>query len=195
MSWTAPMTAIANSALTAAQWNTHLRDNLLETGPAKAETAHGLIMTGATAGSLDLAERWITHVEAPETGSTTSTAYTDLPLSDGPTLSINTSGSFVVFLSATISISVSGVSAYMSFDATNFQSSFTPNDVRSIEFMSYIASNSTAAKGDEAHIGTAVRCQGDATSVGTKTIKAKYRVSSSSATAVFKNRAMVVIPV
>lgn len=39
MAWTAPMTAVANTAFTAAQFNTHVRDNLLETSPAKATGA------------------------------------------------------------------------------------------------------------------------------------------------------------
>ena len=34
MAWTAPMTAVSGSVLTAAQWNTNVRDNLLETAPA-----------------------------------------------------------------------------------------------------------------------------------------------------------------
>lgn len=36
MSWTAPMTWVSNQVLTAPQLNLHLRDNLLETMPAKA---------------------------------------------------------------------------------------------------------------------------------------------------------------
>lgn len=39
MAWTAPMTASANGTLTAAQFNTHVRDNLLETETAKATAA------------------------------------------------------------------------------------------------------------------------------------------------------------
>lgn len=39
MAWTAPATAVANTFLTAAFWNTQVRDNLLETAPAKAAVA------------------------------------------------------------------------------------------------------------------------------------------------------------
>lgn len=39
MAWSAPATAVANTFLTAAFWNTQVRDNLLETAPAKAAAA------------------------------------------------------------------------------------------------------------------------------------------------------------
>lgn len=39
MAWTAPMTAVANNVFTAADFNTYVRDNLLETMPAKATEA------------------------------------------------------------------------------------------------------------------------------------------------------------
>lgn len=39
MAWTAPGTAVGNTLLTAAFWNTHVRDNMLETAPAKATQA------------------------------------------------------------------------------------------------------------------------------------------------------------
>lgn len=39
MAWTAPLTAALNGTLTAAQFNTHVRDNLLETEAAKATAA------------------------------------------------------------------------------------------------------------------------------------------------------------
>ena len=50
MAWTAPMTWVAGSTVTSALLNTHLRDNLLESGPAKV-TAGGdtLYATGANA--------------------------------------------------------------------------------------------------------------------------------------------------
>lgn len=38
------MTAVSGAAFTAAQFNTHVRDNLLETAPAKATTANGLFV-------------------------------------------------------------------------------------------------------------------------------------------------------
>lgn len=48
MTWTAPFTAVAGSVLTAAQLNTFIRDNLVETMPAKATTAGSIFTTGST---------------------------------------------------------------------------------------------------------------------------------------------------
>jgi hypothetical protein len=47
MAWTAPGTAVGNTLLTAAFWNTHVRDNLLETAPAKATAAGQLFQATA----------------------------------------------------------------------------------------------------------------------------------------------------
>lgn len=50
MAWTAPRTWVAGEVLTAALLNTHVRDNLLETGAAKVTTAEDiLVATGANA--------------------------------------------------------------------------------------------------------------------------------------------------
>lgn len=46
MAWTTPMTFTANTPLTAAQLNTHLRDNLLETMTGKAFTAGQFFVSG-----------------------------------------------------------------------------------------------------------------------------------------------------
>jgi len=47
MAWTAPRTWVAAEILTAALLNTHLRDNLLETGPAKVTTQGDLLYATA----------------------------------------------------------------------------------------------------------------------------------------------------
>lgn len=50
MAWSSPRTWVALEVLTAALLNTHLRDNLLETAPAKVTTAGDLVYaTGASA--------------------------------------------------------------------------------------------------------------------------------------------------
>lgn len=51
MAWTAPMTAVANSIFSAAQFNTYVRNNLNETMPAKA-TAGGQYFVSNGANSL-----------------------------------------------------------------------------------------------------------------------------------------------
>jgi hypothetical protein len=48
MAWTSPMTFTDDTVLTASQLNTHLRDNLLETMPAKATQASTFFAVDAT---------------------------------------------------------------------------------------------------------------------------------------------------
>src|SRR3546814_19340432 len=75
MAWTAPMTAVANTVFTAAQFNQHVRDNLNETAPAKATAAGGyFVATGVNA----IAQRIADGNTDTNTGTTTSTTYTDL---------------------------------------------------------------------------------------------------------------------
>lgn len=45
MAWSAPITAVTNATLSAAQWNASVRDNLNETAPAKATVANRVIVT------------------------------------------------------------------------------------------------------------------------------------------------------
>lgn len=54
MAWTSPMTAVANTEFTAVQFNTHIRDNLLETAPAKAVNPGSYF---AVSGTNSIAER------------------------------------------------------------------------------------------------------------------------------------------
>jgi len=50
MAWTAPRTWVTSEVVTAAHLNAHVRDNLLETAPAKATTNGGIfVATGANA--------------------------------------------------------------------------------------------------------------------------------------------------
>ena len=74
MAWTAPMTFIANAAITAAQMNTYLRDNLLETMPAKATETGGAFFV--TTGTNQIAERVIKSARVETNQSTTSTTFT-----------------------------------------------------------------------------------------------------------------------
>src|SRR3972149_2928849 len=73
MAWTAPRTWVAAEILTAALLNTHLRDNLLETGPAKVTTQGDLLyataanaLTRLAKGTADQQLRMNAGATAPE---------------------------------------------------------------------------------------------------------------------------------
>lgn len=117
------MTAVANSAFTAAQFNTHIRDNLLETAPAKATTAGGIFV--ATAANA-IAQRIIAGATVLTSQTTTSTTYTDLA-TVGPAVTVTTGTQALVFINSAVandtvgsrtraSFAVSGASAISAAD-------------------------------------------------------------------------------
>lgn len=104
MSWTAPMTFAANSVLTAAQMNTHLRDNLLETEAAKVTQAGSMLVAAA---HNRLVERKPATARVATTETTTLTGFTDLT-TPGPTVTVETGTRCLLFVSS--SMMVGGVS-------------------------------------------------------------------------------------
>ena len=98
MAWSTPVTAVAGVKLTAAQWNASVRDNLLETAPAKATTAGRHIVTS---GPLQIAERAILDDIINTTGTRTSTSYGNLTGGGtGPTVTVTTGPALMVFMNA-----------------------------------------------------------------------------------------------
>lgn len=75
MAWTAPMTAVDGTAFTAAQFNANVRDNLLETMPAKALTVGDYFVS---TGNNSIAARRPIDSFIGTAQTTASTTYTDL---------------------------------------------------------------------------------------------------------------------
>jgi hypothetical protein len=106
MAWGTPLTAVANSPLNAAQWNSSVRDNLNETAAAKATTA-GSIFVGT--GVNTLAERLILSHSVDTSETTTSTTYTSLA-TNGPVVTAITGTQALVFTNAQLMNSGAGAS-------------------------------------------------------------------------------------
>lgn len=104
MAWTTPPTAVAGTFLTAAQWNAGLRDNLLETAPAKATTS-GRIFVSTGANSIAQREIKSDTVLTQQTGGLTS--YGNLATA-GPQVTITTGLAALVFTSAQLENSGNG---------------------------------------------------------------------------------------
>lgn len=127
MAYSTPLTAVANAALTAAQWNASVRDNILETPAAKA-TASGRIFvsTGANA----IAERVISDATVATSQTTASTAYANLG-TVGPAVTVTTGTRALVLVQAEISntgtnhcfvgVTISGATTLASADETALQ--------------------------------------------------------------------------
>ena len=177
MAWSTPLTAVSNAALTAAQWNASVRDNLLETASAKATTAGGYF---ASTGVNTLGERIPQVVTVSATETTTSTSYVDLTTA-GPGITATVSGFAMVVLSAIVSNNTVNASAYMGVDISGV-SSVAANDGRALE-----QTSSTANAGISASY---VALYG--LTAGSNVFAAKYRATSG--TASFGSRRMIVFP-
>lgn len=121
MAWTAPLTAVSNAALTAAQWNATVRDNFLTTPAALATTdSQWFVSSGANS----------TVARRPDFGNTVSTSqatgntsFVDLA-TVGPSLTITTGGRGLIIWGCQIVNSGAG-SSYMSFTGANVTASIT----------------------------------------------------------------------
>lgn len=128
MAWSTPLTAAANAPLTATQWNASVRDNLLETAPAKASTAGRIIVT---TGANTIAERVITQATVDTVETSASTAYTDLG-TNGPAVTLTTGTRSLVLINAQIANTITA-SSYAAFDVTG-ASSLSPTDLKAVIF-------------------------------------------------------------
>lgn len=78
MVWVAPATWTTNQTVTAAQLNAQLRDNMLETAPAKASISGAYPQIYTVSGANQIAAREIKDNITTTSETTTSTSFTDL---------------------------------------------------------------------------------------------------------------------
>jgi hypothetical protein len=178
MVWTPPLTAIAGSVLTAAEWNVSVRDNLNETAPAKATQA-GTIFVGSGVNSI--VERLPVEDAVVTQETTTSTSPADLA-TVGPTVTADTSNIAIIFFRAGISNSTAGATAIAGYD-TSGATTLAANIARSI-------SSDGLAANSRLRIGTTVFT--DDLTPGINVFKMQYWVSGGTGT--FIHRQISVIP-
>lgn len=178
MTWTSPMTFTANTVLTAAQLNTHLRDNLLETAPSKATTATGYF---CATGANSIAERIMKSAQVLTAETTASTAYVDLATL-GPAVTCDTSLTALVFVTVGLrqSAAATGI-VYADYEVTG-ATSRSPSDGTSAYF---------SPPSGNPHCRTTAVHMADLTS-GSNTFTMKYRCDSG--TGDFRNRRITVMP-
>lgn len=108
MAWTAPITFTSGRTLTAAILNTYLRDNMLETAPAKAtETGNYFAVSAANV----ISERKPVTALVATAQSTTSTSYVNLA-TVGPEVTVDTGDRAFVIHSCRIENNTNGVDAH-----------------------------------------------------------------------------------
>jgi hypothetical protein len=184
MAWTAPMTFTANSVLTAAQLNTHLRDNMLETAPARATTAGGYFVTSS---ANSIVERVGARLTISPEEATSSTSYTDLA-TFGPQVTVNTSTIALVMWGCEI-MNDSASSAATSRCAIDV-SGATTNAASNNRSLCVTSTGTAAAPGSRYQASHVVYY--DDLTPGANVFTLKYRASSGNAT--FGNRRLIVLP-
>lgn len=181
MAWTSPKTFAANAVLTAAELNTHLRDNLNETAVAKSTTAGQYpVATAANA----LAMRMAATANNITSDTTTSTSYGDLASTAGPSVTVTTGTMALVTVGARIACSAAGNFAYMSFEVSGATTRAASND-ESIN----IRQNNGSTELVRASAVTLVT----GLTPGSNTFKSVYRVSGP-ATGTYESRNIIVQP-
>jgi len=184
MAWSSPMTAVAGSVWTAAQWNTFIRDNLNESETSKALTTSGYSVVTSL---HRLSERVPQVVNDAAEVVTAETSYSDpetlaagSPVVPGPSITAFTGQKALVAIygaprtsggtAAWISVEVSGATDIQADDTHSIQNHVTDPD----------SWRSGATFGLDL-------------TEGLNTFTMKYRVSTSG-TGHFTSRRMVVIP-
>lgn len=128
MTWTAPMTAVAGSIFTAAQFNTYVRDNLLECPAAKSTTAGSIF---ATDNSGLIVERIPVTARVDAAESTTSASPADLA-TVGPSVTCTTGSHALIIWSAEMgntTVSAPGIAGVLISGATS-ESPTVNNELR-----------------------------------------------------------------
>lgn len=175
MSWTAPMTAVAGSVFTAAQFNQSVRDNLLATAPALATTVSGHF---AVTGTNSIAQRVSNTATVITAETSTSTSYTSLTTA-GPAVTATTGTMALVVVHAGLNNSGAGNNTRMAYN---------------------VSGASSVAEADNKGLGVAGTDMVEASAVileqgltaGSNTFTATYRVAAGTGT--FQLRRIVVFP-
>jgi hypothetical protein len=178
VAWSTPLTAVANSALTAAQWNASVRDNLLGSTQALATTAGQLfVSTGVNA----IAARSPAQADVTTSETTTSSSFTDLTTT-GPAVTATTGTRALVFITCQMNNSTANFSV-VGCEVTGASSS-SPDDSRSL-VQDSTAGNFEDVRATATHLYTGL-------TAGSNTFTLKYRVGGG--TGQFQRRSITVIP-
>lgn len=183
MAWTAPMTAVANATWTSAQFNTHVRDNLIETMPGQF-TAGGRFLAADAANSLGQRTPLSATVATEQT--TTNTGYVDLT-TVGPTVSLTTGAKALVFYASNLGNDTLSAQTWFSV-AVSGATTIAANDDWGVICDGLAAS----VAGLDNTMRWSATYLFDTLTPGTNTFTMKYRVGSN--TGRYANRHLMVIP-
>jgi hypothetical protein len=173
MAWTTPLTAVANAALTSAQWNASVRDNLNVTAAAIAAaptTTVGRIIIAS--GTNVVTTRSVASGVVATSETTTSTTYADLATA-GPTLQLTTGENAVVWFSVQMSGSTNTAFVASAVSVSN-ATTIAASDADGLMFQPATASGSTVRATMCNHV--------QSLTPGSNAFKIQYRASAGTGT-------------
>jgi hypothetical protein len=181
MAWTTPLTAVANTPLTAAQWNASVRDNLLMTAPALATTAGQLwVSTGANAGAMRTPT--ISNIATNESFTPSAAVFGDLA-TVGPIVGPLTTGTKAIVMYGAYLANATGLGSGIMSYAVSGSTTIAATTSNAIRFASSNAGEVNRAFGLDMPTLTA----------GSNTFTAKY-TSGTGGTVTALNRTLIVFP-
>lgn len=180
MAWTTPLTAVSNAALTAAQWNASVRDNLNLTAPALATTATQMFV--ATGLNTIVARTPTTNVDV-SAATTTSTSYAapNVSGSAGPSVTVTTGVRALVSIQSVVQNGTGGAEVCVGY-AVSGATTIAAADEQSIRFTPYTAS----VRGRHGIVDWPTL------TAGSNVFTMQYKATSG--TGVFDDRLIVVLP-
>lgn len=176
MAYSTPLTAVSSTALTAAQWNASVRDDMLVTPAALATTAGRIfVATGTNA----IAERAIETATVATSQTTGSTTFTNLA-TVGPAITMTTGARAIIFITASMTNDTAGVFAVASCSVTGASTIPAVADTESLMFQMSTGSGGTGnVRASDCIMYTTL-------TPGSNTFTMVYRASGGTAT--FKDR-------
>ena len=178
MAWTDPLTWVSQN-VTAALFNTHLRDNLNETAPGIAAVAGRMIVTD---GVNSIVERIPTTAVVVTSETRASATFGDLATA-GPAVTVSTGTSAFVIVSANLACDTVGRFAIMSHAVTG-ATTLPADDAIAVAYECPVANA-------EAQMSW-LTLRTDLTA-GSNTFTAKYRIENANI-ATFHRRNITVLP-
>lgn len=187
MAWSTPLTATLNGTLTAAQFNSSVRDNLNASEASIAHFHQGASVTGGlffATGANALDQRGVYSDSYTNASSTTSTSYVSLA-SAAPAVAAVTGTQALCWITAGLTNSSSGSNSFMSVGVSGASTiAESDNWCISIDGLLTGSSVDSFAKMTSCHLFTGL-------TPGTNIFTTKYRVSAN--TGWFQNRSIVVL--
>ena len=177
------MTAASGTFITPAQFNVHVRDNLLETEPAGATTA-GRIWCAD--GPNQTSEHTVTSAAISTSQTTQSQEYTDLA-TYGPSVTVRCNELIIIMTNCQIGNSVSNAS-YASYEVASEEEGVFLNEPKASR-----AIIQDGGAGRHNRTGSVAALSGLPGPARFK-VAMKYRVSNSVSTGTFQKRRVIVMP-